>query len=368
MNSQRTQEKFGLLRELAGSVTLWSLVLFLLADFALRQIYQQSLINDPREYTSWKVHSAVKLPKQLRTNSSADILLLGSSQMLAPAVRCDDEYHKRDGRFDDWYKKNVIHQNVRADFLEHLIQRDFKLCKVILNLAVSAGMMSDAALILEKYLAAGKCPTTIVLGVNPRDFLDKSRAIPSTTPTFRLIADASNWLECNSPQEALEFLLQCAVHTYQNREGYQQHIERLLISAQGHTPSLDSGFVTPPSDTDQQIQSYRSMYLPIDWHSFQTQERYLEQFLQITQQRKIRTILVDMPVSEQYRDIFPPSTIAKYESTVRTLATKYDAQLLQPDKLGRYQPNDFEDLLHLNAHGGRKLFASIASAVGKEAL
>ncbi|MBX9671752.1 MAG: DUF1574 domain-containing protein [Candidatus Obscuribacterales bacterium] len=368
MNSQRKQAKSRLLRELAGSVTLWSLVLFLLADFSLRQIYQQSLIDEPREYTSWKTHSAVKLPKQLRTSDSADILILGSSQMLAPAVRCDDEYHKRTGRFDDWYKKNIIHQNVHADFLEHLIKRDFKQDKDILNLAVSAGMISDSALILKKYLDAGHRPNTVVLGINPRDFLDKSRAAPSATPTFRLIADASNCLECDSPKEALDFLFQCAVHSYRNREGYQQHFNRILLTAQGRNPSLESGFVTPPSDSEEQIRLYRKMYLPIDWQSFQTQKRYLDQILQITKQKHIKTILVDMPASKPYRDIFPRSTIEKYDATLKALATRYDAQLLQPDKPGQYHQDDFEDLLHLNAHGGRKLFASIANAIESEAI
>ncbi len=357
-------------RDLAGSVALWSLILFLLADFSLRQCFQHWLIKEPSQYTSWKLHSAVKLPAQFKkTDRTADIVILGSSLMLAPAVRCDEEYHKRASRHDDWYKKNVIHQNVRADFLEHLIQRNFNQDKTVLNLAVSAGMISDAALILEKYLAAGNRPEVIVLGIAPRDFLDRSRPTPSQTPTFRLIADASNLLACESPVKAIDFLFQCAIHTYRNREGYQQHFSRILLRASGRERlACDSGFVPPATDCASALNSYRSMYLPVDWNSFQTQERYLAQLLKLTRERGIKTILVDMPVSQPYGDIFPQATVARYHATLKELATKYDAALLQPDRYSQYQSDDFEDLLHLNARGGRKLFGSIAQAVGSERL
>src|ERR1700722_16705596 len=58
-----------------------------------------------------------KLPEIFSRTDNPDILILGSSLSLYPAVRCDDELHHLQPRVDPWYLYLHLSQYAKAERL-----------------------------------------------------------------------------------------------------------------------------------------------------------------------------------------------------------------------------------------------------------
>src|SRR5579885_1582350 len=90
-----------------GSSTFVLTVLFLmLFDVGLREIQPLRYLNHTGLTTIHQNSLVSKLPVALADPRQADVLLMGSSLMLFPCVRCDDEYHGVKTRYNRWYMRN----------------------------------------------------------------------------------------------------------------------------------------------------------------------------------------------------------------------------------------------------------------------
>ncbi len=392
------------IQRLSSSTFLLTACLLLIVDAALAQIKPLRLFNNTGLTTINQNFLVSKLPEILSSSENPEVLLLGSSLVLFPAVRCDDQLHGVKTRFDRWYVRNHISEYARADALQHLLAGSGHPVSVR-NLAIASSVVSDQYLILKKYLSTGKKPHLVVLCLAPRDFLDNQRARVEKTPTYCAIADftsVSDLIESKASFDTIaEHLIGSSWQYYREKSDYHnlfscaagllskhpinlydasQHVLRpAMVSAatgsrkqppQQEQAFVDSGVLDqqkplwePPSNTCNDLDNYKKMYWPVNLPLLSLQAEYLKKFCGILQAENIPLLLVTMPLTKENLALLPDSALKKYDSNIRTLATEYGATLIQPSKSGSFELSDFEDSCHMNAAGGNKLFKLIAETI-----
>lgn len=378
------------------------LALFFACDAAIKELKPLRLFNHTGLTSINQNFLVAKLPPCMASTENPEVLLLGSSLVLVPSVRCDDEFHKRKTRYDRWYYRNVIDEYTKADFFANELARESGKNRKVLDLAVAASIMSDQYLILKKYLDSGKSPNLIVLGIAPRDFLDNLRQDPEKTPTYSILADLTcvkDLFEQKRSKEAISnFALGYFSDVYKNRADYKTFLTRLASRISGHPVDLFTATLEKPKSTETtasadliaepkndsgvldsskpmyeakknnlfDLKEYKRIYLPINNEAFKTQMGYLDKFLALSQRHEIPVVLVEMPVTKENLALLPDQVKTRFANKVQELATKYDAKVVKPADKHKFELADFEDSVHLNSQGGTRVFTHVAQEIGRD--
>jgi hypothetical protein len=202
-----------------------------------------------------------KLPEFINSLRNPDMLIVGSSLVLVPAVRCDDAMNHIRTRYDGWYYRNRIQEYNRSEYLQKSLSRALGQSVEIANLGVVGSMMSDHYLIFKKAVAAGKTPKLVICAVAPRDFMDNCRAEVEQTPTYKVLADvtsindilesqsgsgnATNNASKNLPQKIAQkidrlgdFAASKIWHYFGSRGDYRDFLVAMTATATGRPMSL----------------------------------------------------------------------------------------------------------------------------------
>lgn len=379
--------------------------LFIAAEAVIKEVKPLRMFNHTGLTTINQNFLVAKLPPCMSSHENPEVLLLGSSLVLVPSVRCDDEYYKRKTRYDRWYYRNVIDEYTKADFFQNELARESGKNRNVLDLAVAASIMSDQYLILKKYLDSGKSPNMIVLGIAPRDFLDNLRQDPEKTPTYSILADLTcikDLFEQKRSKESItNFALGYFSDVYKNRGDYKTFLTGYTARVTGHPvdlynatkemekaatataaiptadliaePKNDSGVLDNSKPIYEarknnlfDLKEYRRIYLPINNQAFKTQMSYLDKFLALAKSHEIPVVLVEMPVTTENLALLPDEVKTRFENKVELLATKYDAKIVKPSEKQTFTTEDFEDSVHLNGKGGTRVFSYVAKEIGKD--
>ncbi|MBX3152392.1 DUF1574 family protein [Candidatus Obscuribacterales bacterium] len=390
---------------IAGSTTILMIGMFIAAEAIIKEVKPLRLFNHTGLTTINQNFLVAKLPPCMSAHENPQVLLLGSSLVLVPSVRCDDDFYKRKTRYDRWYYRNVIDEYTKADFFQNELARQSGKQRNVLDLAVAASIMSDQYLILKKYLDSGKSPEMIVLGIAPRDFLDNLRQDPEKTPTYSILADLTcikDLFEQKRSKESItNFALGYFSDVYKNRGDYKTFLTGYTARVTGHPvdlynatkemekaaaatasvptadliaePKNDSGVLDNSKPIYEarknnlfDLKEYRRIYLPVNNQVFKTQMSYLDKFLALAQSHAIPVVLVEMPVTNENLALLPDDIKARFEKKVEMLATKYDAKVVKPLEKHRFTTEDFEDSVHLNGKGGTRVFSYVAEEIGKD--
>ncbi|MBX3138574.1 DUF1574 family protein [Candidatus Obscuribacterales bacterium] len=390
---------------IAGSTTILMIGMFIAAEAIIKEVKPLRLFNHTGLTTINQNFLVAKLPPCMSAHENPQVLLLGSSLVLVPSVRCDDDFYKRKTRYDRWYYRNVIDEYTKADFFQNELARESGKQRNVLDLAVAASIMSDQYLILKKYLDSGKSPEMIVLGIAPRDFLDNLRQDPEKTPTYSILADLTcikDLFEQKRSKESItNFALGYFSDVYKNRGDYKTFLTGYTARVTGHPvdlynatkemekaaaatasvptadliaePKNDSGVLDNSKPIYEarknnlfDLKEYRRIYLPVNNQVFKTQMSYLDKFLALAQSHEIPVVLVEMPVTNENLALLPDDIKARFEKKVEMLATKYDAKVVKPLEKHRFTTEDFEDSVHLNGKGGTRVFSYVAEEIGKD--
>lgn len=181
-----------LISRLGNSVTLWTLAMVVAVDLLVVYVNPLRYVNDSA-YIGLNQNPVVsKLPEFINSLRNPDMIIVGSSLMLVPAVRCDDTVDHVRTRYDGWYYRNHIQEYNRSEYLQKSLSRALGQDIQIVNLGVVGSMMSDHYLIFKKTIDAGKTPKLVICGVAPRDFMDNCRAEVEQTPTYKVLADVTS--------------------------------------------------------------------------------------------------------------------------------------------------------------------------------
>lgn len=351
-------------------------------------------------FTSLRQYFVVsKLPEFLSSSRKPDIIITGSSLMLYPNVRADDEMAHRQERNDASYVRDVIDPYAYAHYLEQALKEKNSTNYEIANLATAGGMISDQFVIFRKCLAADKKPKLLVCDISPREFLDNNQVEPDKTPVYVVLSDFTCLADLLSSKAPLDETLKGALanlwNFYRNRADWKYFFVQLAAATTGHPTDIYNAAkkmqVNDPEPLDAtqslkankqpiavnkepalstlpkqyvDIASYKAMYLPVNHKNLELQLSYLRRLLILARENQIPVLLVEMPLTKTNLSLLPNSLLNYLESKVSLLASQYHANILQSsDQTAFHDQDDFEDSAHLNARGGTKLLDLLANRI-----
>lgn len=382
-------------KALSGT-TFSCLICLLLFNLVVNIAFPEGLPNYQDATNLWGTQVA-KLPPLIRGKENSDILIVGASGILFPSVRCDDDFYKRQTRYDDWYMKYKIWTYSKSDYFANLLSKRLNSPVTIANSAVGGCMMSDQHLILSKYLASGKRPKMILLFSGPKDFFDNQRPKVEKTSTYVQLADfpvrladlidGNTRVECAIP-ELTDAVMRSISSFYFYRDDYRALLAKHTAGITHHPESLEKatamlGIESKKAPTKQQKQEakeraevkliaekglkdlslFRTIYLPPNQAQFEKQSKYFERILDLARSQNIPIQIVFMPLTPEHIGVLPPETWNLYKTHVKELAANAHAQCWDPQQDIKFESTDFEDSAHLDAVGGKKFFNYVTQRV-----
>ncbi len=341
-----------------------------------------------------------KLPGMLKANQTPDVLLLGASGIVIPSVRCDDQFHQRQSRYDEQFMKSDIWKYAKSDYLADLLSRRLHKNVTIDNTGSGGCIMSDQYIVLKKYLDAGKRPEFVLITTGPKDFYDNLKPSIDKTPIYTELADlpirVADILQGNckidsSIPEMSESILKASSKFYFFREDYREFLARKTSELTGHPESLEktpeniaaqnavksatkSTSTTMVSEkksepiryipnTNQDIKRFRKIYLPINQAQFDQQLSYLKKTIELAKSNGIAVQICFMPLAEEHKNILKPDAWDMYKKRVTELAATEQVTCLDPQEEISFAASDFEDSAHLNDVGGTKFFSYLTDKI-----
>jgi hypothetical protein len=344
-------------------------------------------------FTSIRQYFVVsKLPEFLASNGKPDIVIAGSSLMLYPAVRCDDELYGRKARFDHAYVRNVVDPYPSAKYLEMLLAQKTNSHFDIANLATAGGLISDEYVVFRKCLLSQKKPKLLLLDISPREFIDNNQLDPEKTPVYVALSDYTCLGDLIESKAGFLPIMQSLVGDvwsfYRNRQDWNYFFTHLAATITKHPTDIyaashqvneaEAANVTAhqinegaageekpdyvgSKNVAPDLSAYKRMYLPINNRCYNLQLKYLQKLLRLAKQNDVAVLMVEMPLTSGNIDLLPQDFLNQFHREVQSLASTYQASVIEPAKLASFDDStDFEDSAHLTASGGHKLYPLLA--------
>jgi hypothetical protein len=349
---------------LVRTATIWATALFLTINVLLWKVAgEEKTISKDLWSGSGSIDLAVDGFKVLKKPPT--VVLLGSSLMMFPFFAMDVERDKSLG--------DIFHHHGSAVLTEKLQNAGFKNPSVY-SLAIFGQMSSDAFIYVNEYLQGDKSPDWLVLGIAPRDFSDHDLPAPTATFTFKRLVGLSNfsrYAELYLPtwQDKIEFLCSHVCFFYNRRWRLQQEFDKALNKVYGwagiesktqtgKATEATAGFMlngTTEQRWENSLKEYRRRYRDIGERDLSLQMRFLDRLLSVCQERHIRVVLVNMPLSGANRALLPGEFYCRFRGQIADLAGKHQAKMLDLGDSSEFVKDDFWDTTHLNHFGGHKL-------------
>ncbi len=402
----------------AGVFRPWSSVTFLLIIF-LSFLYAWVYTSFPwrqlaaMDSSDWIVERAAQAPEYIFSNSPAqDLLILGSSLILAPAERLNDMEEPKPGSLEK------TGSAPRATIYQKAIRRLNGRNHTIKILAVPGAMASDQLKVVEYLLDENKQPGLLIFTYAPRDFMANDVGDnPDYTPTGRVFHFSNlehNFLPRSLSPDKIEDCFKAhgnfidSVRRWKLRQLKElackltSHPETLFHAAykaeqKGKdtapaeakpepaaqvppAPQLSTNANVPPRTTtvgqtpsaapvtqdkallQVDLDLYKSRYQPINHKRIKQQLSYMEEMLSRLQEAKVPVILLGMPISKENQDIIGQEEYRRLRRMIAAAGTRYGAEVIDlnegPETFSL--DKDFTDSVHLNQVGAGR-FVNIAS-------
>ncbi|CAN5382542.1 hypothetical protein BH10CYA1_BH10CYA1_21290 [soil metagenome] len=338
-------------------------------------------------WTWWTVNDIRQATKP------ANVVLLGSSLMVAAVAECDANFLKHSLDLATYrgasYLDKVLHDKLDGTFNT-------------MNLSAPGQMPSDAYLTLNAALNEGMKPNVIVYGLAPRDFLDGTMQSPSDTEAFKYLRRSVDISDCgfdyySSPFGKLDWLLQRSVNLYGISLDCRLALERLSRQYLSHNGLINlpekEGAAGPfatrlrallrpfniepgtflalqtVNDKSSMIDNrrdYMDRYRNPDHRLYETQFRFLNRIVNRCEKENIKLVLVQMPITHENVEILKPAVYSNYKADLAKLCDDKKISLLDLCKFDQYSKNDYRDTVHLNGFGGKKFVDNLVAAIGAD--
>jgi hypothetical protein len=321
-----------------------------------------------------------------RLTAAPDIVLLGSSLMMAP-LHGGDAVHLNSAQ-------NVpLHH--KSQLLEDLLKEKFKRSYHSFAFALGGEMVSDAWAISDTMLKGDRKPKVIIYGVAPRDFMDSALPSAASTEIYKYMsrigdlsavdkdAYSSFWQQGENALGKISFTYKhrpdflyiqhrWAKELFRKLLGYKElelvnspyHVRKQAFSELPEDNGPGSLFVDPPGPAQEpyeaNLDEYRFRYRKVNLKQFNTQLSFLERLLVLSEKENIRVVLVNMPLTEDNINLMPPGFYQNYLDKVTALTTSHKALLLNLNDPKIFPQKYFTDSVHLNARGGEHFFQVLA--------
>lgn len=307
--------------------------------------------------------------------SAPDVLVLGSSLTLVPAARCDDEIHHIPARTDPWWYEDMVTNYSQADFLQTLLQDQTKQLLTVANLSLSGAMVSDDLYVLHQVKRKDWQPKFVICCLAPRDFVSNDSGSGTNTFFFQ----CWNQLRHAYPEIALlkiRALAKPALALAQCREHWdirRRNARAVAVALYDHWTQgkvfqpligiVDGQFPAsyePRPNVLAAIDFYKARYNPPNFAQCKEQLEYLRALLEYCAKEHIGVAIVNMPLPRENLDLLDPRLLKLYQNGLRDRCKKSGVTFLDLQKIDSYSLADFEDVCHMNARGGKRIFQRIA--------
>jgi hypothetical protein len=297
------------------------------------------------------------------------VVLLGSSLMMFP-------FWSMDKGKDPVHVGDIFHHHGSAALEETMSKAGFTDPHVF-SFAIFGQMVSDAFIYVNEYLQGDKKPEFLVYGIAPRDFNDSDLSSPMATNTFKRLVNLHNLgpyanLYLPGLNDKLDFVMSHLCYFYSHRWRLQQDfgkfVERIYVQAGVHEPEkkLDfsnAGFMMFGGFNERWESSekeYTRRYKNIDQRDLSVQMGFLKRLLQVSRERGIKVIVVNMPLSEINRKLLPPGFYQRFRGEIgKIVAQEQGVRYVDIGDSSDFTRWDFWDTAHLGPAGGEKVMAHV---------
>lgn len=346
----------------------YALLLFALINYLTWQLFTARHVHT-NNMMAGADHTEVMSEDWFRQKRAPDVVLLGSSLMLFPFWAMDKEKHV--------CIPDLLHYRDSIALAGVLARHGFT-NPTVFNMAGPLQMVSDSYILTDQLLCGKLKPKCIILGIAPRDFCDFDLPTPiSTSPARRLItwSNFGRYADLYLPNFMDRVELAC--NTTCNFYAHRRHTQRVIEDFMDRTyqrlrlPCPNGGIAVAGQGALQILagdeeyrwknseQEYKMRYRQIEKSDLSTQLRFLLKLNESCNQRNIKLIVVNLPLSEVNRKLLPPGFYQRFcdqvGTAVRGTAISYVDLALNQE----FTRQDFFDTSHLCQTGGRKLLAHL---------
>ncbi len=355
------------------SMFLQLLVLLIGADLFIAyglpnviQALQPNLISHKSTITKYKDY----LGKPI----DPDVVIMGSSLVLSPAIHCDAAMLPASDPNKLKIRNQPTASYTNAKYFEGVLKDSYGKELSVYNLGLPGSMMGDNCAIFQEMLECKKRPSLIVLGLAARDFVNRKRVNPEKS---KLIEDLALFHKENvtTVSDRLKNLPSTVTaHFDEDKE------DLVLVKTLVNGKIADwrkNGFKTPEREpeeviTEIQLPSPRSLTLVDSMYAelftdaqpegVSDQLKYLDKMLGLANQANIPVVVVNLPVTTRHKNQLTDELTNTYQTGIKAVAQKNNCAFIDMDQPGEYDAaTDFRDPIHLNAKGGRKFYKELVS-------
>lgn len=396
------KQKKGIFLLVLSSFTCWLVVSIVGLNWVIQSVKPLQYIKTTRYVPLEQNPLVSKLPAFFDAKERPELLVLGSSLPMEAIARYDAEYT---GSFNE-KSLNEVRQYTGAKYLEHLIEQKNGTKLSAFNLTCVACMASDAELILRRAIDAGRSPKIVIFGMGPRDFIDNVAPPAGKSPVCQLLSNRTTlpeiFSEVRTLDETRDLLLGQLVYLYKVRTDYKTMLTGWACDLLAHPADLyesnqlaklskkaaeEKGIAVAASPAQDQtaaseiktrevckidqendqssteqkraqfadLPEWRERYLPANVDRFEKEKASFQKMLDTCKKKGIRMIVVNMPITNENKEIIPRKLFERYQNEVCTMPAQYGDEMLDLDGSGAFQLSDFYDSAHVNAQGGKKV-------------
>ncbi len=349
---------------------VWALLLFALINAGLWCLETGKRSNDVWKGTG-SIDLAVNEFNALKQNPN--IVLLGSSLVMFPFWSMD--------KAKEPLKVGDIFHHHGSIILEEQLRKDGSYSDPhVFSFAIFGQMVSDAFIYVNEFLQKDRAPEILVYGIAPRDFSDHDLASPMATNTFKRLVNLKNmapYAELYLPdfQNKMEFLVSRLCYFYDHRWRLQQEFNKgvekayIFTGMQKPLAKLDfanAGFMLFGGIKERWESSekeYARRYKDIAGQDLNLQMGFLKRLIEVANERGIKLILVNMPLTDVNRKLLPDGFYTQFRKEIASLANKPGVKFVDIGDSPEFVHADFWDTAHLGPSGGHKVLAHLIPAI-----
>ncbi len=296
---------------------------------------------------------------RLASVQNPDVFLFGSSLMIFPLWFADHGDNLPDAAY--------------YSFQSRALEKNCSQAKKIFNVSLALMSASDASRVTERYFIKNQQPKVLVYGVGPRDFYDAFVGSTASSVYFDALASFDDYTKNSKSyfprayDEAID--IGKRVYFLYNRRADVLQLAKSLTKLVLHRGAEDwsTEKIEPLTDMGpgRNLDEYKGHYKGITAQKFDPQMEFLKQLLQTCSKRKIRVILVGMPLTTENLSLLPPHVHDAFRQKLETLAIA-GGQTFVDFNNGEFTTNDFLDSAHLNEKGSHKFIEKLAPLIDAE--
>lgn len=325
----------------------------------------------------------------LMREKAPPVVLFGSSLIGSATFSADTNTVKKD-------RDCVLDR--RAATLEKDLRLRLGASTEVFNASIPGSMASDAFLISSALFKPDNKPRLVIIGVNPRDFIDNTLAAPADTEPFHFFSpyvelgnhlsrvafnDFFGYLDWVTREyvplkkissKVNEFAMQLSRLGQKEDEHPRTLVSHLNVKRTILQVFLGGGndirkgeWLIPyplpfgfQDNTREYLNRYKNPYTAL----YPREKKFFNAFLEKLQHEDIKVLVVSMPATITNRSILPEKFWYNFKEYLKGTCTRYGAEYIDLADDFRFVATDYLDTVHLNAIGGAKLFQIISERVG----